>query len=210
MSRHSRWMGRGLGSSAATSRSGGRIGASYCVGTSRTGSGGSRAGHVGAACTRVGRSGREAPVESSDEQLCRAVAEREAGSLRSPGGALPGAGLPHRLVRAARSRGRAGLLAGSVHPAPRIGRIVRGAVEVLDLVLPDPGQLLPGPAAAPARLAAARRLARSARGRGRDEPDPVEQAPAPFTDPVDGMDTERRMSRVWALVETSRPSSARR
>src|SRR5882724_8307525 len=87
------------------------------------------------------------------------------GSLRSPGGALPGARLPDRLVGAARSRGRPGLLAGSVHPPPRIGRLVRGAVEVLDVVLPDPGQLLPRPAAAPARLAAARRLARPARRR---------------------------------------------
>ena len=38
-----------------------------------------------------------------------------------------------------------------------------------------------------------------------DEPDPVEQAPAPFTDPADGLDAERRMSRVWALVEDLSP-----
>jgi RNA polymerase sigma-70 factor (ECF subfamily) len=38
-----------------------------------------------------------------------------------------------------------------------------------------------------------------------DEPDPVEQAPAPFADPADGLDTERRMSRVWALVAELSP-----
>lgn len=38
-----------------------------------------------------------------------------------------------------------------------------------------------------------------------DEPDPVEQAPAPFTDPVERLDTERRMSRVWALVDELSP-----
>jgi len=36
---------------------------------------------LGVACARVGRSGREAPVESSDEQLCRAVAERQPGAF---------------------------------------------------------------------------------------------------------------------------------
>jgi RNA polymerase sigma-70 factor (ECF subfamily) len=38
-----------------------------------------------------------------------------------------------------------------------------------------------------------------------DEPDPVEQAPAPVSDPVEGLDAERRMSRVWALVEELSP-----
>jgi RNA polymerase sigma-70 factor, ECF subfamily len=38
-----------------------------------------------------------------------------------------------------------------------------------------------------------------------DEPDPVEQAPAPFTDPVEGIDAERRMTKVWALVEDLSP-----
>jgi RNA polymerase sigma-70 factor (ECF subfamily) len=46
---------------------------------------------------------------------------------------------------------------------------------------------------------------RDRRADGPDEPDPVEQAPAPFTDPVDGMDTERRMTRVWALVDELSP-----
>src|SRR4026207_2144419 len=82
-------------------------------------------------------------------------------SIRSPGGALPGAGLSHRLVDRARPRGGQGLLAGCLHPAPRGGRLVRRPVEVLDLVLPDPGQLLPRSPAAPSRLASAGRLARS-------------------------------------------------
>jgi len=38
-----------------------------------------------------------------------------------------------------------------------------------------------------------------------DEPDPVEQTPAPFTDPADVLDEEQRMSRVWELVETLSP-----
>lgn len=46
---------------------------------------------------------------------------------------------------------------------------------------------------------------RDQRAAGSDEPDPVEQAPAPFTDPVEGMDAERRMTKVWALVEGLSP-----
>jgi RNA polymerase sigma-70 factor (ECF subfamily) len=38
-----------------------------------------------------------------------------------------------------------------------------------------------------------------------EAPDPVEQAAAPFADPVEGLDTEQRMSRVWALVEELSP-----
>jgi RNA polymerase sigma-70 factor, ECF subfamily len=38
-----------------------------------------------------------------------------------------------------------------------------------------------------------------------DAPDPVEQAPAPFTDPAEGLHAERRMSRVWALVDELSP-----
>ena len=38
-----------------------------------------------------------------------------------------------------------------------------------------------------------------------DAPDPVEQAPAPFVDPAEGLHAERRMSRVWALVEELSP-----
>jgi RNA polymerase sigma-70 factor (ECF subfamily) len=46
---------------------------------------------------------------------------------------------------------------------------------------------------------------RDPRTDGPDEPDPVEQAPAPFTDPVEEIDTERRVTRVWALVEELSP-----
>jgi RNA polymerase sigma-70 factor (ECF subfamily) len=38
-----------------------------------------------------------------------------------------------------------------------------------------------------------------------DEPDPVEQAAAPFSDPADALDAEQRMSRVWALVNELSP-----
>lgn len=46
---------------------------------------------------------------------------------------------------------------------------------------------------------------RDRRGDDPDEPDPVEQAAAPFSDPADTLDTERRMSRVWAMVEELSP-----
>ena len=38
-----------------------------------------------------------------------------------------------------------------------------------------------------------------------DEPDPVEQAAAPFSDPADTLDTEQRMGRVWAMVDELSP-----
>src|SRR5260370_37486729 len=46
---------------------------------------------------------------------------------------------------------------------------------------------------------------RDRRDNGPDEPDPVEQAPAPFVDPTDHLDAEQRMSRVWTLVEELSP-----
>jgi RNA polymerase sigma-70 factor (ECF subfamily) len=46
---------------------------------------------------------------------------------------------------------------------------------------------------------------RDQRADGSDEPDPVEQAPAPFADPVEGMDAERRVTKIWALVEDLSP-----
>ncbi|HET9924499.1 MAG TPA: sigma-70 family RNA polymerase sigma factor [Methylomirabilota bacterium] len=46
---------------------------------------------------------------------------------------------------------------------------------------------------------------RDRRDEAPDAPDPVEQAAAPFADPAEGLDTERRMSRVWALVEELSP-----
>ena len=38
-----------------------------------------------------------------------------------------------------------------------------------------------------------------------DAPDSVEQAAAPFVDPTEGLHAERRMSRVWALVDELSP-----
>jgi RNA polymerase sigma-70 factor (ECF subfamily) len=38
-----------------------------------------------------------------------------------------------------------------------------------------------------------------------DAPDPVERAAAPFSDPADALDAEQRMSRVWALVNELSP-----
>lgn len=46
---------------------------------------------------------------------------------------------------------------------------------------------------------------RDRRDHDRDEPDPVEQAAAPFSDPADALATEQRMSRVWALVDELAP-----
>jgi RNA polymerase sigma-70 factor (ECF subfamily) len=46
---------------------------------------------------------------------------------------------------------------------------------------------------------------RDRRDEASDAPDPVEQAAAPFVDPAEGLHAERRMSRVWALVEELSP-----
>ena len=46
---------------------------------------------------------------------------------------------------------------------------------------------------------------RDYREEGPDDPDPVEQAAAPFLDPAEGLEAERRLSRVWALVEELSP-----
>lgn len=46
---------------------------------------------------------------------------------------------------------------------------------------------------------------RDRRDEAPDAPDPVEQAAAPFVDPAEGLHAERRMSRVWALVEELSP-----
>src|SRR5260370_40381425 len=91
----------------------------------------------------------------------------EAGGLRPPGRAVSGAGLPHRLVRRARPGRSPRLLPGSVPSPARVGRLLRRAVEVLDVVLSHPGQLLSRPEAPRARLAAIAGLARPASPRGR-------------------------------------------
>jgi RNA polymerase sigma-70 factor (ECF subfamily) len=46
---------------------------------------------------------------------------------------------------------------------------------------------------------------RDRRDEAPDAPDPVEQAAAPFADPAEGLHAERRMSQVWALVEELSP-----
>jgi len=38
-----------------------------------------------------------------------------------------------------------------------------------------------------------------------DEGDPVERAPAPFVDPVESVETDRRMSQLWSEVEKLSP-----
>jgi RNA polymerase sigma-70 factor, ECF subfamily len=38
-----------------------------------------------------------------------------------------------------------------------------------------------------------------------DEGDPVERAPAPFVDPVESVETDRRMSQLWSAVEQLSP-----
>lgn len=38
-----------------------------------------------------------------------------------------------------------------------------------------------------------------------DEGDPVERAPAPFVDPVESLETDRRMSQLWSAVEQLSP-----
>ena len=60
-------------------------------------------------------------------------------------------------------------------------------------------------AAAPARAGGGSSAGAISARTAPDEPDPVEQAPAPFTDPVEGMDAERRMTQVWALVDELSP-----
>ncbi|HEU4438940.1 MAG TPA: sigma-70 family RNA polymerase sigma factor [Methylomirabilota bacterium] len=46
---------------------------------------------------------------------------------------------------------------------------------------------------------------RDRRDQDPEAPDPVEQAATPFSDPADMLATEQRMSRVWALVDELSP-----
>ncbi len=50
-----------------------------------------------------------------------------------------------------------------------------------------------------------RLLGRSGVRDNSEEGDPVERAAAPFTDPADSVDSQRRMSRVWEAVEDLSP-----
>jgi RNA polymerase sigma-70 factor (ECF subfamily) len=143
-------------------------------------------------------------VESSDEQLCRAVAERKPGAF-------------DLLVE--RYQERAYRIAWS---------IVRDREEAKDcsqeafLRLHESAGSFAGQSKFSTwfyrivvncgldhqrRRRGWRRLLgwRDRRDEAPDAPDPVEQAPAPFTDPAEGLHAERRMSRVWALVEELSP-----
>jgi len=143
-------------------------------------------------------------VESTDEQLCRAVAERAPGAFD---------------VLVERYQERAYRIAWS---------IVRDREEAKDcsqdafLRLHEAAGSFAGQSKFSTwfyRIVVNCCLDRQRRHRGwrrllgwrdrrddaADEPDPVERAPAPFEDPVEGLDAERRMSRVWALVDELSP-----
>jgi RNA polymerase sigma-70 factor (ECF subfamily) len=143
-------------------------------------------------------------VESSDEQLCRAVAERKPGAF-------------DLLVE--RYQERAYRIAWS---------IVRDQEEAKDcsqeafLRLHESAGSFAGQSKFSTwfyrivvnccldhqrRRRGWRRLLgwRDRRDEAPDAPDPVEQAPAPFADPAERLHAERRMSRVWALVEELSP-----
>jgi RNA polymerase sigma-70 factor (ECF subfamily) len=143
-------------------------------------------------------------VESSDEQLCRAIAEREPGAF-------------DLLVE--RYQERAYRIAWSVL---RDREDARDCSQEAFIRLHESAGSFAGQSKFSTwfyrilvnccldqqrRRRGWRRLVgwRDPRADGPDEPDPVEQAPAPFTDPVEGMDTERRMTKVWALVEDLSP-----
>ena len=142
-------------------------------------------------------------MESSDEELCRAVAERKPGAF-------------DRLVE--RYQERAYRIAWS---------IVRDREEAKDcsqdafIRLHESAGSFAGQSKFSTwfyRILVNCCLDRQRRRRGwrrlvgwrdrrddPDEPDPVEQAAAPFSDPADTLDTEQRMSRVWALVNELSP-----
>jgi RNA polymerase sigma-70 factor, ECF subfamily len=142
-------------------------------------------------------------VESSDEELCRAVAERKPGAF-------------DRLVE--RYQERAYRIAWS---------IVRDREEAKDcsqdafIRLHESAGSFAGQSKFSTwfyRILVNCCLDRQRRRRGwrrlvgwrdrrddPDEPDPVEQAAAPFSDPADTLASKQRMSRVWALVNELSP-----
>lgn len=143
-------------------------------------------------------------MESSDEQLCRAVAEREPGAF-------------DLLVE--RYQERAYRIAWSVL---RDREEARDCSQEAFLRLHESAGSFAGQSKFSTwfyrilvnccldqqrRRRGWRRLAgwRDRRDDAPDDPDPVEQAAAPFVDPIEGLDAERRMSRVWALVAELSP-----
>lgn len=143
-------------------------------------------------------------MESSDEQLCRAVAGREPGAFEL-------------LVE--RYQERAYRIAWSVL---RDREEARDCSQEAFLRLHESAGSFAGQAKFSTwfyrilvnccldqqrRRRSWRRLVgwRDRRDADHEEPDPVEQAPAPFADPGESVDTERRLSRVWALVDELSP-----
>lgn len=143
-------------------------------------------------------------MESSDEELCRAVAERKPGAF-------------DLLVE--RYQERAYRIAWSV---VRDREEARDCSQEAFLRLHEAAGSFAGQSKFSTwfyRILVNCCLDQQRRGRGwrrllgwrdrreesPDEPDPVEQTPAPFTDPADVLDEEQRMSRVWELVETLSP-----
>jgi RNA polymerase sigma-70 factor (ECF subfamily) len=143
-------------------------------------------------------------VESSDEELCRAVAERKPGAF-------------DLLVE--RYQERAYRIAWSV---VRDREEARDCSQEAFLRLHEAAGSFAGQSKFSTWLYSNQVnsfIDQQRRGRGwrrllgwrdrreesPDEPDPVEQTPAPFTDPADVLDEEQRMSRVWELVETLSP-----
>src|SRR4029077_18114764 len=152
----------------------------------------------------MGRSGREAPVESSDEELCRAVAERKPGAFD-----LLVERYQERAYRIAWSVVRdreeardcsqeafirlhesAGSFAGQAKFSTWVYRILVNCC--LDHQRKRRGW---------------RRLVGWGGGRNdeRDAGDPVERLAAPFIDPTDAMMADHRMSRGWEAVEDISP-----
>ena len=143
-------------------------------------------------------------MESSDEQLCRAVAEREPGAF-------------DLLVE--RYQERAYRIAWSVL---RDREEARDCSQEAFLRLHESAGSFAGQSKFSTwfyrilvnccldqqrRRRGWRRLVgwRDRRADAAEDPDPVEQAAAPFVDPIEGLDAERRMSRVWALVAELSP-----
>jgi len=143
-------------------------------------------------------------LESSDEELCRAVAERKPGAF-------------DLLVE--RYQERAYRIAWSV---VRDREEARDCSQEAFLRLHESAGSFAGQSKFSTwfyRILVNCCLDRQRRGRGwrrllawrdrqedaADEPDPVEQAAAPFEDPADVLDAERRASRVWELVGALSP-----
>src|SRR5689334_1652010 len=152
----------------------------------------------------MGRSGRETPVESSDEELCRAVAERKPGAF-------------DLLVE--RYQERAYRIAWSV---VRDREGAKDCSQEAFLRLHESAGSFAGQSRFSTwfyRILVNCALDQQRRGKGwrrllvwrePDAPyeagaDPVEQQPAPFVDPADAVEEDRQMSQIWTEVEALSP-----